>query len=143
MKNNEIKYFELNELEDIHNKLIETSLEWEETWSFWYIWWRDSSDLYSIVEFMKNDLYYETFEEKLTYLFYSINKNHIFKDWNKRSSLYFSAYFLHKNWFNEWEVIDFIREFEDVTVELAANTINRDELYEKVMYFLRKTNIIN
>lgn len=143
MKNNEIKYFELNELEDIHNKLIETSLEWEETWSFWYIWWRDSSDLYSIVEFMKNDLYYETFEEKLTYLFYSINKNHIFKDWNKRSSLYFSAYFLHKNWFNEWEVIDFIREFEDVTVELAANTINRDELYEKVMYFLRKTNTIN
>lgn len=87
-------------LEYLHKKIIELWLENWEWWSFWYLWWKDKSDLQSVIEFIKNDDYYETFEEKLTHLVYAINKNHIFADWNKRSSIYFWAYFLEENWFH-------------------------------------------
>jgi len=85
-------------LEHFHKRIIELWLENWEWWSFWYLWWKDKSDLQSIIEFIKNDLYYGTFEEKLTHLVYAVNKNHIFADWNKRSSIYFWAYFLEINW---------------------------------------------
>lgn len=57
------------------------------------------TDLNSIIEFIKNDDYYPELEDKVTHLMFSINKNHIFADWNKRSSIYFSAYFLSLNIF--------------------------------------------
>lgn len=141
-EHNKIHYFSVKELEEIQNKLISESIEWNEVWSYWYIWWRDSSDLNSIIEFMKNDIYYEAFLDKIVYLFYSINKNHIFKDWNKRSSLYFSAYFLHLNWYDSDSVIDFIRTFEDVTVLIASNEITKEDLKSNLIYFFQKTDII-
>ena len=36
--------------------------------------------LYSVLEHMQNDDYYPTFEEKLTHLVWSINRNHSFSD---------------------------------------------------------------
>lgn len=41
----------------------------------------------SVLEHIQNDIYYPTFEDKLTHLLYSVNKLHAFIDGNKRSSL--------------------------------------------------------
>ena len=49
--------------------------------------------LESSLEHIQNDLYYPDLEDKLTHLFFSINKNHSFQDGNKRSSIALSAYF--------------------------------------------------
>ena len=43
--------------------------------------------LESVLEHIQNDFYYETLEQKLTHLFFSINKNHCFADGNKRRQL--------------------------------------------------------
>ena len=47
----------------------------------------------SILEHIQNDLYYPEIENKLTHLFYAVNKSHAFSDGNKRSSIALSAYF--------------------------------------------------
>lgn len=118
-------------LEYFHKRIIELWLENWEWWSFWYLWWRDKSDLQSVIEFIKNDDYYKTFEEKLTHLVYAINKNHIFVDWNKRSSIYFWAYFLELNSL-EFMVEKFLREMENITVYVAENKIKKD-LLQKII----------
>ena len=118
-------------LEHFHKRIIELWLENWEWWSFWYLWWKDKSDLNSVIEFIKNDDYYKTFEEKLTHLVYAINKNHIFADWNKRSSIYFWAYFLEINSL-EFMVEKFLREMENITVYVADNKIKKD-LLQKII----------
>jgi death-on-curing protein len=53
--------------------------------------------LESVLEHIKNDIYYPSIEEKITHLFYSVNKNHAFNDGNKRSAIALSAYFMEIN----------------------------------------------
>lgn len=121
-------YPNVEKLLEIHNKLIETSLENNEVWSFGFLWWKNTSDLESVIEFIKSDDYYPNLEDKITHLMFSINKNHLFKDGNKRSCVYFSAYFLFVNNFDCKFVENFIRKFEDVSVQIANNTISKNEL---------------
>lgn len=49
--------------------------------------------LESVLNHMQNDLYYPEFEDKLTHLVCSVNKNHAFRDGNKRSSIAFKGLF--------------------------------------------------
>ncbi len=85
--------------------------------------------LESSIEHLKNDFYYPTLEEKLTHLFYSINKNHCFQDGNKRASIALSAYFLEIN--NcQLLVSRFIEQMENIFVDVAANKISKDLLFE-------------
>jgi len=85
--------------------------------------------LESTLEHIQNDFYYASLEHKLTHLFFSINKNHCFADGNKRASIELSAYFLE---INNCEVIvaKFIREMENVAVDVADNRIDKDLLFE-------------
>lgn len=72
----------------------------------------------STLEHIQNDIYYPDFENKLTHLFYSINKNHCFQDGNKRASIVLSVYFLELNncaFFTE----RFISEMENIVVDVA------------------------
>lgn len=85
--------------------------------------------LESTLDHVQNDWYYPTIEEKVTYLFYSINKNHSFSDGNKRASIILSAYFLEINGFAH-RAADFIARMEDNAVHVADNRINRDLLFE-------------
>ena len=87
------------------------------------------SNLEAPLDFIKNDLYYPSIEEKLTYLVYSINKNHAFNDGNKRSSIALGAYFLEINGY-EYLVKNFIIEMENIAVWVADNIIDRDFLKE-------------
>ena len=83
--------------------------------------------LESPLQMIQNELYYSELEDKLTHLFYSINKNHAFSDGNKRSGIALSAYFLQLNGFGH-VVKRFIIETENVAVWLADNIIDRDLL---------------
>ena len=85
--------------------------------------------LESSLEHIQNDLYYPELEDKITHLFYSINKNHSFQDGNKRSSIALSSYFLEIN--NcAFRIDRFICEMEDIAVDVADNRIEKDLLHE-------------
>lgn len=85
--------------------------------------------LESILDFVQNDDYYATFEDKLSYLFFSINKGHCFNDGNKRSSIALSAYFLEINDLH-FCINRFIKEMENIAVDVADNRVDRDLLFE-------------
>ncbi len=83
----------------------------------------------SVLEHVQNDMYYPELEHKITHLFYSINKNHSFQDGNKRASVALSAYFLEINSCS-FRVARFISEMENIAVDVAANRIDKDLLFE-------------
>lgn len=88
-------------------------------------------NLESPLEHVRNDDYYPSVEEKLTFLVYSINKNHAFNDGNKRSSIVLGAYFLELNGYG-YAVLDFISKMENIAVWVADNVVNRDLLQELI-----------
>lgn len=85
--------------------------------------------LESVIEHVQNDFYYPEIEQKLTHLFYSINKNHSFQDGNKRASIVLSAYFLEINNCS-FQIERFIAEMENIAVDVADNRIDKDLLFE-------------
>ncbi len=89
----------------------------------------------SSIEHMKNDLYYPNLEDKLTHLFFSINKNHCFNDGNKRASIALTAYFLEIN--NCGFIVPrFIDQMENYSVDVADNRIDKDLLHEIITSIL-------
>lgn len=91
--------------------------------------------LESSIEHIKNDLYYPNIGDKLTHLFFSINKNHCFNDGNKRASIALSAYFLEIN--NCSFIIPrFIEQMENITVDVADNRIDKELLHEIITSLL-------
>ena len=87
--------------------------------------------LESTLEHLQNDLYYPEIENKVTHLFYAINKNHSFQDGNKRASIALTAYFLEINNLS-FSVNRFIEEMENIAVDVADNRIDKDLLFEIV-----------
>lgn len=96
---------------------------------------KNKGHLEAVLEFVKNDGYYPTIEEKATYLFYALNKNHTFNDGNKRSSIVLTAYFFQINGLG-FIVGRFIREIENIAVDVADNVIDRDLLFEIISSFI-------
>lgn len=90
---------------------------------------KDLGQLHATLDFVQNDIYYPELEDKISYLFYSINKNHAFNDGNKRSSIALSAYFLEINGLGNI-VSKFINLMENFAVDVADNIINRELLIE-------------
>ncbi|MCT7557607.1 type II toxin-antitoxin system death-on-curing family toxin [Aliarcobacter butzleri] len=119
----EILYFDIEFAIKIHDKIIEMSGGREGA--------NDIGLASSVLDFIKNDLYYPTFEEKLTHLVYGINKNHAFNDGNKRSSIALGAYFMRINGY-EYGEKRFIYEMENIAVSVADNIISKD-LLQKII----------
>lgn len=90
---------------------------------------KNIGDLESPLHHIKNDDYYPTIENKVTHLFFSINKNHSFNDGNKRSSIALAAFFLELNGY-DFMVLKFIKEMENIAVYVADNRIDKDLLFE-------------
>jgi death-on-curing protein len=90
---------------------------------------KDLGQLHATLDFVQDDLYYPELEDKVSYLFYSINKNHAFNDGNKRSSIALSAYFLEINGLG-YLVSKFISLMENIAVDVADNLIDRELLQE-------------
>jgi death-on-curing protein len=91
--------------------------------------------LESSIEHSKNDFYYPNLEDKLTHLFFSINKNHCFQDGNKRASIALSAYFLEINNCG-FIIFRFIEQMENIAVDVADNKISKELLYEIIFSIL-------
>lgn len=85
----ELKYFDTKHEIYVHDEIISRSGGTGGTLNL--------GILESSLEHIQNDLYYPCLEDKLTHLFFSINKNHSFQDGNKRYSIALSAYFLEIN----------------------------------------------
>lgn len=96
---------------------------------------KDKGHLEAVLDFVQNDMYYPTFEDKAAYLFYALNKNHAFTDGNKRASVVLTAYFFELNQL-DFIVGRFMREIENIAVDVADNAINRDLLFEIISSFI-------
>lgn len=88
-----------------------------------------------VLDHMQNDDYYPSFELKLTYLIWSINKNHAFSDGNKRLSITLALLFLSLNGYL-YCTQRFLSEMENVSYHLAAGRIENDLLQRLVKSFL-------
>lgn len=91
--------------------------------------------LYSVLYHIQNDDYYPTFENKLTHLIWSINKNHSFSDGNKRLSITLAAQFLLFNGYL-YCLERFLHEMENISYHLAAGKIDKELLQRFVHSFL-------
>lgn len=88
---------------------------------------RDSGGLEKVLDFVKNDDYYPSFEDKLTYLVYGLCHGHYFGDGNKRISLVAGAHFLLKN-NRSWAGFHFLTDMEAYIWHVAAGNIDKDLL---------------
>ena len=96
----------------------------------------DTGKLESVLEIIQNDLYYPSFEEKLTHLVFAPNKFHCFLDGNKRIAISLGAQFLLNNGY-VFVAGKFIQEMENISYHLAAGKIDKILLLEIV------TSLIN
>ena len=88
-----------------------------------------------VLDHMQNDDNYPTFEDKLTYLIWSVNKNHAFSDGNKRLSITLSLQFLSLNGYL-YCIQRFLFEMENISYHLAAGSIEKELLQKLVHSFL-------
>lgn len=95
---------------------------------------RERSGIQMILDLVQNDLYYPSFEEKLTYLVYSFCTGHYFADGNKRISLVVGAHFLVKNRYG-WAGFHFLPHMEAYIWHVAAGNIDKD-LLGKIVHFV-------
>lgn len=80
----------------------------------------------SVLEHIQNDVYYPTFEDKLTHLFHSACKFHCFQDGNKRIAINLCAQMLLMNGY--LRVGQFILQAENISYHVAAGNISKDLL---------------
>lgn len=90
---------------------------------------KNYGDIDSPLYHIQNDDYYPSFEEKLTHLVFTLNKNHAFNDGNKRTSIALGAFFLMVNGLDVF-ADKFIIEMENIAVAVADNLIDKDLLFE-------------
>lgn len=122
-----ILYFDADHAIAVHDDIIEKSGGFKGI--------RDLGQLESILEHVQYDLYYPQFEDKLTHLFFAINKGHTFSDGNKRSSIALATYFMEINGF-DFAVSKFINEMENIAVDVADNRIEKELLAEIIASIL-------
>lgn len=91
--------------------------------------------LQSVLDHIQNDEYYPAFEDKLTHLVWSVNRNHSFVDGNKRLSIALGAQFLLLNGYM-FCVKRFMDEMENISYHLAAGHIQKELLQKLIHSFL-------
>jgi death on curing protein len=91
--------------------------------------------LESVLDHIQNDLYYPTFDAKLTHLFHSSCKFHCFQDGNKRIAITLCAQMLLMNGYLR-SIEAFIREAENISYHVAAGAISKELLGEWMLAIL-------
>ena len=84
--------------------------------------------LRDFIEFIQNNVYYPSFEEKLSHLVFSIAKNHGFCDGNKRTAIIAGAFFLELNAFDQFIIDAFIKNMEGIILLTVQGFINKEQL---------------
>lgn len=123
-----IVYLTLVQAIDCHEKTVEVS-------GGGTLMHLDMGKLESVLDHIQNDVYYPTFEGKLTHLFYSANKFHCFADGNKRIAITLCAQMLLQNGYL-YCVSRFLRDMENISYHVAAGLIDKDFLHEIICAFI-------
>lgn len=89
----------------------------------------DVKPLDSVLTHIQNDVYYPTFIEKITHLFFCSCKFHCFEDGNKRIAITLSADFLLKNGYMA-AAKTFFSDMENISYHVAAGNISKNLLKE-------------
>jgi len=89
------------------------------------------NQLESVLEHIKNDDYYPTFEDKLTHLFFGACQFHCFEDGNKRIAITLSAQMLLLNGYL-YCAQQFLVSMENVSYHVAAGRIDKDLLKDLI-----------
>jgi len=100
----------------------------------------DTGKLESVLEHIRNDDYYPTFEEKLAHLFFCACNFHCFVDGNKRIALALGAQFLIFNGYIFIAKI-FLQEMENISYHVAAGKIDKDLLRNIISELLNEGQI--
>jgi len=123
---NTIKYIEtIEEVVEIHTKTIAVSGGGADGIL-------NLNSLEACLEHIQNDMYYPTFTDKLTHLFFIANKSHSFQDGNKRIAIALGMKFLLNNGYL-FIVQKFAEKMESISYHLAANRISK-ELLREIIY---------
>lgn len=119
-----IIYITLEQAQDIHAKTIKYS--GGGTYEHF-----DLGRLDSVLQNIQNDIYYPTFVNKLTHLFYCTCEFHCFADGNKRLAITLCAQFLL---FNGYMGVakNFFMITENISYQVAAGKIKK-ELLHRIM----------
>ena len=88
-----------------------------------------------ILGHVHNDLEYPSFEEKLGYLIYAINRSHIFDDGNKRLSITIGALFMLQNGYMS-SVNRYMSEMANISNHLATGDIDGELFLEMICSIL-------
>ncbi|ETK03585.1 death-on-curing family protein [Tannerella sp. oral taxon BU063 isolate Cell 5] len=126
--NKKILYIDYDEVLMVYLKMIEAS-------DGGFSGVRDEGGIRATLEFVRNDDYYPTFADKLSYLVFTFCSGHYFSDGNKRIALTLGAYFLHKNE-RYWNACIFIKQFESIIYHIAASHIDSDLLLRMMHAFM-------
>jgi death-on-curing protein len=96
---------------------------------------KDEGGIRKVLEFVKNDLYYPTFIDKLTYLVFGLCTGHYFEDSNKRVSLTIGVWFLVNNGYY-WHAYSFMQCMEAIIYHVAAGRIDKELLQRIITCFM-------
>ncbi|MBR7926825.1 type II toxin-antitoxin system death-on-curing family toxin [Aerococcaceae bacterium zg-ZUI334] len=116
-----MNYFDLEYAEQVHDIVIEVSGGINGI--------KNIGQLDSVLFHIQNDLYYPTFEDKLSHLIHSLVKFHMFLDGNKRTALLLGAYFMNLNHYTYY-IDTYIEDMEDIVVEIAEGSYSKEQLKE-------------
>lgn len=117
-----IIYLTLEQAIEVHRKTVEVS-------GGGALGHLELGKLESVLEHIRNDDYYPTFEEKLTHLFFCACKFHCFQDGNKRIAITLCAQMLLLNGYLYCSS-RFLREMENISYHVAAGNIDKELLGE-------------
>ena len=126
--NEAIQYIDYDETLVVYRKMISAS-------DGGFSGVRDEGGIRATLEFIRNDDYYPTFTDKLSYLVFTFCSGHYFSDGNKRIALTLGAYFLHKNG-HYWNACIFMKQFESIIYHIAASHIDSDLLLRMMHAFM-------
>lgn len=124
-----ITYFDYSDLVNKHNEVIEKS--GGSTGVF------NERLLKGCLDFIKDDVYYPDFEDKITHLVFSIAKNHGFCDGNKRTAIVAGAYFLELNAYDQYIIDSFMQNMEGVVLLTAQSILSKDQLKQIIYDLIR------
>ncbi len=95
--------------------------------------------LESVLEHIRNDDYYPTFEDKLTHLVFCACKFHCFTDGNKRIAISLGAQFLLLNGY-VFIAANFINYMENIIYHVAGGNVTKELLNEIIIALLENTH---
>ncbi|MBW1636891.1 MAG: type II toxin-antitoxin system death-on-curing family toxin [Deltaproteobacteria bacterium] len=119
-----IQYITIEQAVEIHKKTVEKS-------GGGVIGHLELGKLEGVLGNIQNDLYYPTFADKLTHLFFSVCKFHCFLDGNKRIAIVLCTQFLLLNGYL-YCAERFLQEMENISYHVADGSVDKDLLKELI-----------